>query len=61
MNIGVVGIGLIGGSYAKALRKYPYKVFGIDKSQETLDYALKNNIIDIQHFKSVLLWNGNLP
>jgi len=47
MNIGVVGIGLIGGSYAKALRKYPYKVFGIDKSQETLDYALKHNIIDI--------------
>jgi len=47
MNIGIVGIGLIGGSYAKALKKYPYKVFGIDKNQKTLNYALKNNIIDV--------------
>ncbi len=47
MNIGVVGIGLIGGSYAKALKKYPYTIYGIDNSQETLDYALNNNIIDI--------------
>lgn len=47
MNIGIVGIGLIGGSYAKALKKYPYKIYGIDKNQESLDFALKNNIIDI--------------
>lgn len=47
MNIGVVGVGLIGGSYAKALKKYPYKVYGIDINQESLDYALENNIIDI--------------
>ena len=46
MNIGIVGIGLIGGSYAKSLKKYPYKIYGIDISQESLDYALKNNIID---------------
>ena len=47
MNIGIVGIGLIGGSYAKALKKYPYKIYGIDKNQESLDFALKYNIIDI--------------
>ncbi len=47
MNIGIVGIGLIGGSYAKALRKYPYKIYAIDSSQETLDFALNNNIIDV--------------
>lgn len=47
MNIGIVGIGLIGGSYARALKKYPYKIYGIDKSQESLDFALENNIIDI--------------
>ena len=47
MNIGIVGIGLIGGSYAKSLKKYPYKIYGIDISQESLDYALKNNIIDV--------------
>lgn len=47
MNIGIVGIGLIGGSYAKALKKYPYKIYGIDNNQESLNYALENNIIDI--------------
>lgn len=47
MNIGIVGIGLIGGSYAKALKKYPYKIYGIDKNQDSLDYALENNIIDV--------------
>lgn len=47
MNIGIVGIGLIGGSYAKSLRKYPYKIYGIDNNQESLNYALENNIIDV--------------
>jgi len=46
MKIGIVGLGLIGGSYAKSLRKYPYTIYGIDNNQETLDYALKNGIID---------------
>lgn len=47
MNIGIVGLGLIGGSYAKSLKKYGYKIYGIDIDQETLDYALKHNIIDV--------------
>ena len=47
MNIGIVGMGLIGGTYAKALRKYPYKIYGIDINQKSLDYALENNIIDV--------------
>ena len=47
MNIGIVGIGLIGGSYARALRKYPYKIYGIDNNQESIDFALENNIIDV--------------
>ena len=46
MNIGIVGIGLIGGSYAKSLKKYGYKIYGIDIDQNSLDYALKHNIID---------------
>ena len=46
MNIGIVGLGLIGGTYAKSLKKYPYKIYGIDINQETIDYALQNNIID---------------
>ncbi|AIO18294.1 arogenate dehydrogenase [Candidatus Izimaplasma bacterium HR1] len=46
MNIGIVGMGLIGGTYAKSLRKYPYKVYGIDIKEETITYALENNIVD---------------
>ncbi len=46
MNIGIVGLGLIGGSYAKALKKFGYKIYGIDINQKSLDYALEHDIID---------------
>lgn len=46
MNIGIVGLGLIGGTYAKSLRKYPYKIYGIDIDENAISYALENNIID---------------
>ncbi len=46
MNIGIVGIGLIGGTYAKSLRKYPYTIYGIDIDEKSIQYALENNIID---------------
>ena len=46
MKIGIVGLGLIGGTYAKSLRQYPYEIVGIDISEKTLEYALQNNIID---------------
>lgn len=47
MNIGIVGIGLIGGTYAKSLRGYPYKIYGIDIDESAIKYALENNIIDV--------------
>lgn len=43
MNVLVVGLGLIGGAYAKRLTAAGYEVFGFDKNLNTLDYALKNN------------------
>ncbi len=46
MNIGIVGLGLIGGTYARSLRKYPYKIYGIDINEKSLQYALDENIID---------------
>lgn len=46
MNIGIVGLGLIGGTYARSLRNYPYKIYGIDISQDSIDFALCENIID---------------
>lgn len=42
----IIGLGLIGGSYALALKQKGYFVGGIDISKKTLDYALENRIID---------------
>ena len=41
----IVGLGLIGGSYAKALTKKGYTVNAITRSQSSIDYAIKNGII----------------
>lgn len=41
----IVGLGLIGGSYAKALTKKGYRVSAITRSASTIDYALENGII----------------
>jgi len=46
MNILIVGLGLIGGSYAMGLKKRGYKVSAIDTNQESVSFALENNIID---------------
>ncbi len=45
-NILIVGLGLIGGIYARALKKLGYHVSAIARRQETIDYAVENNIID---------------
>ncbi|GIM29526.1 prephenate dehydrogenase [Clostridium polyendosporum] len=46
-NIAVVGLGLIGGSYAKALRELkPKKLYGIDLNESSLLKAKKMGIID---------------
>ena len=41
----IVGLGLIGGSYAKALTKNGYKVYAYNRTKEAIDYAKKNNLI----------------
>ena len=45
MKILVVGLGLIGGSYAEALSKKGYEVGAIDKSKEAIDFALEKGDI----------------
>lgn len=45
MKIAIAGLGLIGGSMAKALNAAGYKVDGFDKKQ-VLDYAVENKIIE---------------
>lgn len=45
-NILIVGLGLMGGSYARALKRLGYYVMAIDARAEAIDYAIENNIID---------------
>lgn len=46
INILIVGLGLLGGSYAEALKKQGYKVSAITRSQSSVDFALSKGIID---------------
>lgn len=45
MNILIVGLGLLGGSYAEALTRAGFKVNAITKEQSSVDFALKKGII----------------
>ena len=42
----IIGLGMIGGSYAEGLKRAGYEVGAITRSQKTLDYALEKGIID---------------
>ena len=42
----IVGLGLLGGSYAKALKRQGFSVEAVTRSQSTIDYALEQGIID---------------
>ena len=42
----IVGLGLIGGSYARALKRLGYSVTALSRRQETIDYALREGMID---------------
>jgi len=44
MKIGIVGLGLIGGTIAKALNEHHY-ISAYDVSQDTIQYALDNKIV----------------
>ena len=44
-HIVIVGLGLMGGSYARALHARGYHVSAITKEQSSLDFALKNGFI----------------
>lgn len=42
----IVGLGLIGGSYARGLRNAGFEVGAVTRSRKTIDYALENGIVD---------------
>ena len=42
----IVGLGLLGGSYAKVLKRFGFHISAITKEQDDIDYALNEGIID---------------
>lgn len=42
----IVGLGLLGGSYAKVLKRFGFYISAITLEQSSIDYALRENIID---------------
>ncbi len=48
-KIGFIGLGLIGGSIAKAVRQYfpDYEIVAFDKNKETLALATQESVIDV--------------
>ena len=42
----IVGLGLLGGSYARALKRFGFHISAITKEQSSIDYALEEKIID---------------
>ena len=42
----IVGLGLLGGSYARALKRFGFHISAITKDQSSIDYAIKENMID---------------
>ncbi len=43
----IIGLGLMGGSYARALKKQGFYVEAIDKNIDVIEYALDKDIIDV--------------
>jgi len=42
----IVGLGLLGGSYAEALKRFGFHISAITRSQKSIDYALEKGLID---------------
>ena len=42
----IVGLGLLGGSYAKVLKRFGFHISAITKEQSSIDFALRNGLID---------------
>ena len=42
----IVGLGLLGGSYAKVLKRFGFHISAITLEQSSIDYAIENSIID---------------
>lgn len=57
MKIGIIGLGLIGGSLALDFRAKGHKVYGVSRSQRTCDIALQNGVVDFSSCHPEILDN----
>jgi arogenate dehydrogenase (NADP+) len=46
MDIGIVGLGLIGASLAGDLRSIGHQIYGVSRQQSTCDFAMANGLVD---------------
>ena len=48
MNVGVIGLGLIGGSIALKIKEIDTNtvIYGLDKNMDSMSYSLSKGIID---------------
>ena len=45
MKVGIVGLGLIGGSFAKAYSADGHEVYAYNRSRQTLDFAIMSGAV----------------
>lgn len=55
MNIGIIGLGLIGGSLALDLRSLGYQVLGVSRREQTCQTAMERHIVDAASVNLALL------
>ena len=46
MTVGIVGLGLIGGSFAKAYHEAGHRVLAFDTDQSVFDFAVLSGAVD---------------
>ena len=46
MTVGIVGLGLIGGSFAKAYHEAGHRVLAFDTDQSVFDFAVLSSAVD---------------
>ena len=46
MTVGILGLGLIGGSLARAYKKADHKVLAVDLDKNILDFAILAGVVD---------------
>ena len=53
MTVGIIGLGLIGASYASALKSAGHTVYGHDRQEDVMRKATRDGLIDGDFFKHV--------